>query len=318
MSMNSPGGFGGGLPPQPDLSGGNFGMLSESMDDADLGGGKKKKRRGKVKSGAESTPRVLNQPRKIAIALAVLAVVALLGLVFFGGGAKSYVAVVNQPVNAYSPVTPDNVSVVEMSTDLIEPGAISGSDSNAVLTAAATIITDTTTQWPLFALQQLHPEQFSNSGATLAKPLGPDERLMSLRANVSSTVAGSLKAGDRVDIVATDNNSNGLAGIVAEDIELVKVAPNESALDAAGDTTSGSGASSTEPGGSTEQTTSNTVRPVGGTYVIRIPADLVPAIASIDSSASRVYLVYRSPDAKDATEQSTTLRDSLCRSGGCK
>lgn len=315
MSIQDNGGFGSGLPPIPDASGG-FASLSEGVDDTELtpqGGKRRNKKRKKAKAEGAGEPRVLSNPRKLAIMFAVLAVLGIVGLLLLGGTPKTYVAQMAVPVNALSPVTLDQVKVVEMPTDAIEPGAITGTSTDQVLTSVSQVITNATTQYPVYASQQIHPEMFSTTNAALARPLGPDERLMSLRANVASSVAGGIKAGDRVDIVATDNNSGGLAGVVAKNVEIVKVAATESSLDNAAESTDATNGSDA----GTNDQAKQPARPLGGTYVIRIPAADAPAIAAIDSAATRVYLVYRSPDAKDAEQLATTLRETICRNGGC-
>ena len=261
---------------------------------------------------------MLSNPRKFALILAGLAALAVAGLVMFGGAEQTWVARMTTNVNALSPVLPDNVELVKVDGQLVEEGAISGVDREKVAEEVRALITNTTTQYPLFRGQQIRPDQFSSTGATLSRPLGPDERLISLRATVSSSVAGAIRAGDRVDIVATDNASGGLAGVVAENIEIVKVTSNESALDNAGNGGSGAAAEGSSEGQSADAAQqNNTPRPVGGTFIIRIPASLAPTISAVDSSASRVYLVYRSPDAVDAKALATDLRTALCANGGC-
>jgi len=241
------------------------------------------------KKEKKTTKRLVD--RQILIA-AGFALIVLIGGFFVVTSMNSgtYVVVAKQPINAGTVLTPDLVQAIKLPPDAIVDGAItSNSADGAVQTATqdfsgGNIITN-----------QLIPQngQLSTNtfgpGLALATQLPAGERLVSTSAKVANSVAGKLKPGDRVDVVAT---VDGTTGIIARNVPVVAYTASESQINQAANQQSGSDKNKSPdsllPG-----------EPIPGIYVLQVPtADAIKIVAARETGD--INLLYLGPNATDA------------------
>ena len=131
---------------------------------------------------------------------------------------------------------------------------------------------------------------------SLADPLGPDERLVSISANVSKAVAGAIVPGDAVDIYASVDSTTGggqVSGLVLSDVPVVSVTVSENQLVAVSEQQTGA-AKDEKPSTLLPST------PVPGIYVVRVSAADAAKLVTTDFQ-SELALVYRPKDATALT-----------------
>lgn len=275
----------------------SLGSAGQSLPDAQPAPkGRKARKASKAGAGGEPGPtrKIMNINRNIAIALAV--VVGLLVLVVANAKPASVFVVRTKtalPPNAQ--LDAGALEAISVPKSLVEPGAFVADKGDAAIALAVKSLAGERAQYPIGVGSQLRADQFATGlvASTVIGPLKADERLVSIRAAISASVAGSLKPGDHVDVIATVASSNGsaVAGVVVSDVEVEQVAVSDSALNSAAQAQTATDGKSKTP---QELLPSE---PIGGTYVLRVPAAMVSRLAVVDSSALRVFLVYRPADA---------------------
>lgn len=217
----------------------------------------------------------------------------------------TYVAVTKGPVNTNTEVNASLLKAVPVEPELVQPGAVSGHDPEAVLKEAEAQLAGVRSQFPMTANQQVIPEQFGLK-VTLGEGLAPDERLVSFRASVSAAVAASIQAGDRVDIYAAADE---LGGLLVADVPVVSYTVSEDKFDSVAAAQAGA-----EKDASPQELLPSD--PVPGTYTVRVKADDVHKLVVADN-AGKIYLAYRGEDAVDAEDAGPiTLTEAICGDEG--
>lgn len=130
--------------------------------------------------------------------------------------------------------------------------------------------------------------------------LAPGERLVSVSADISASVAGTLRAGDVVDVWTVVDNK--LVTRVTAGVEIVAVRPSESVIN-----------SNARSSSETTVPASSTVIP--GIYTLKANETQVASI-TLAAAQGNVYLVYRSATAVTGPAQSLTLGQALCTESG--
>lgn len=289
-----PGGPGGspGGPGSPGMGPGGPGMgglgQNPMSPPADVNAAVKGKKGKKAKDPKQPTPRTAMN-YKIAVLVAVVAALAFF-LITATPEEKTYVARATTDIGALQDVDRTQLEAVEIAPEYVEAGAVQGDDPEKVLDEAVNAIQGPTL-YPIAAGQQIRPDYFSNTQIKLDEELLPNERLMSIRASVAASAAGTIRPGDRVDIIASTTQGDPISNVVAVNVPVVAVRSSERTLEAAAAQQSGEGKDLKPqeilPGA-----------PIPGVYVIKVDADRVPALAAVDAGAS-LYLAYRGTDATD-------------------
>lgn len=275
--------------------------------------GRRKAKATTPEDGEQVTKKVVDSNKRMAL---VAAVVLALAVGFIALGSQSpgnFVVRVTEPIAAGDTINPDlHLEAVAVTDDMIEVGAYVGQTEAAALELAREDIAGARAQYPIPARSQLNKNDF-NVEVALATPLKGNERLVSITASVASAVAGKIKTGDRVDIVAS---SNDVAGVILTDIEVVAVTASESQFQAVSNQQTGEDRNANPedllPG-----------QPVPGIYTLRVAAVDVGKVVAINDAA-KVTLVYRPAGGGDTPTAATSVLDVICgsdnvdRSSGCR
>jgi Flp pilus assembly protein CpaB len=278
-----------------------FGASAEESE-----GKKKKKKKKNPKTGA-------SRSRTSLILAVVLAVLSLGAVLTLGGESDTDVWVLRSKVriNQLEQVQEGMLEAVKLPAEAIEPTSITADSSDEILVIA---VGDATSEkvvgaFPLFPIregQQLSFEMFTSTGST-ATALLPGERLVSVESSTGTAIAGSLRPGDRVDVVSV-NSQDDTAGLVAVDVEIVSVQVNGGALDSA------SQRQASESGQDLSREDVLPRDPIPGTYVLKADAETSVALTIADSSGP-LYLLYRSPNAENVAVGVVDLATVICNAG---
>lgn len=253
----------------------------------------------KTKEPKPANKRVVSVNRNAALGAAVLAG-GMVVLMSMGSGPKqTWVARSAGPINALNQISEQSVKATQVTPDLLEEGAITGSTEKEALEKALSQIGDSPARFPIPAGSQLHLQQFGTE-TKLLKPLAPTERLISVQATVSNAVAGTLNAGDRVDIVGYDADSKA-TNLLLGDVEIVARQVSQDAYNSAAQQQTGEKGKSLKPEDLIPQD------PIPGLYVVRVPADQVIRLLAVGNNGT-LHLVLRGEGAQP-------LPDNLMTSG---
>lgn len=265
-------------------------------------GGKRRRKGGK--DGQAPTKRVVDRQKVIAALFALIVAGGLAGQQYLSKAPNLYVVRVSSDVPAMTQVTPGMLTSTAVTANLLEPGAISAPSAAQALAAAAKITAHGHTQYPLHAGQQLHSDEFSTDGQLLAAPLAPDERLLSISGNVASSVAGTIRPGDHVDVLAVASSGSGMSGVIASDVPVVSVTVSQDQYN---------NASSQQSGADRTKKASELLPadPIPGIYVLRVKASQMTALTVADATA-KVYLAYRGQGATVTDNTPQTVQQAIC------
>lgn len=240
--------------------------------------------------------RVVNT-QKIA-ALAMAAIVAVLVVVTVTAGENlTYVVRAKTAIPALSTATKDQFEAVAADETVIQPGTYTGASAEEALEKLTKDLGEQIfVQIPIGEKAQITPEFFSRE-SQLAKPLEADERLVSIPASIANAVAGQIKVGDKVDVIAVIQKDAGkIANVVAQNLEIVSVYGSQQQFDALSQRqVTGDNAEAELP-----------VKPVPGIYVLRAKAqDAIILSAAVNSGD--VVLVWRGAQAGEVIAQPVDL-----------
>lgn len=235
------------------------------------------------------TKRLLSTQKRTTLLFAAAVAVLLL---FLQLGAKEptvYVARASQQISPLTGVAPGNVTAVPVPRELVEDGAITGEGPEETLEKALEELEGQKARTVVLPGQQLRKDQFG-AMLELNPPLAKNERLVSVRANVGASVAGTLRSGDRVDFLAVNE---GIGTFIGENVELVSATVSESILNSAAQNQQPSGGEG--EGQPTRREDLLPGDPIPGTYVVRLPVEQAARFALADQS-TQLYLLLRNPD----------------------
>lgn len=258
--------------------------------------------------------------------IALVLVVLLAGVTFFATrdtDAKVYVFKTTEPVSALQRINANSLEIVEVPSSFVEGGtptsaeiaadqnrsvadrtafarrAFVGSSPDRLRALQEQYLANAFAQTEIPAGVQLRGDMLTFD--SLVSNLGPTERLVSIQASVGASVSGVLRAGDRVDVIAS-SSSGQTAELVLQDVEIVSVAVDESLYASAAQqqlsTTSENNNLSPEqilPGD-----------PIPGTYTLRVQAADSTRLAVYDAN-SKMYLAYRAASAINSNVPQASL-----------
>lgn len=254
-----------------------------------------KRRSTKESEGKKPTKRLISRQVIIATIFALIAGVVVV-FMLTDEPAHQYVVRTTTDVPAGTALSAGLLEATALPNDAIEPNAFTSDTGEAALEEALEELEGTVTQFPLPAKSQIRSDQFGFQ-ATLGAGLAPNERLVSIRATVSTAVAGGLSVGDHVDIFgATDGRSR----IVAYDVPIMSITVSEDGYNSVADQ------QAADPELRPEDALP--ADPVPGIYVVKVPAEILPTIINWNESAS-LYLAYRGADAISIPVEDSDLED---------
>lgn len=283
-----------------------------------------------------ATAASLAKKKKTNLLIAVLlALVVVVGTVTVLGkvGSKSdaYVLKANSKLSALSTLTPEDFTAtgvalgdVVASADLPatlpasaqevddlykKDGIIIADNQEALVSWAKTVLPNYPAQYDIDKNQQL-------TGSMLAAPAGVDngsvlsesERLISIQADLSMAVSGTLQAGDHVSVWAVYRASTGdstslVSGMVLEDAEIVGVQLPQDILRTVQQ-------NQVKDGSATAPSAADLLP---GMYTLKINADDQARMAVVAGGEGvSIVLVYKPANAKAATPAPTSIIAALC------
>lgn len=294
-------------PPGSPYGAGPSGPSPSNIAAASASKSKPRGKRGKKGKGPTSgnegdpkvTRRVVTRQRTVTIVMA-LVVAAVVAFALTRPPELTYVVRTTAAVGQFSVIVPSQLEAFAVDPDLVEAGAFTGDDGKKVLADAIEEIGDGRLQYPLSKGQQVHIEAFTNE-TTMPTSLAENERLISISAVASTSVAGNLRAGDRVDIIAVSESGSGsVASIVKTDVPLESVSLS-------GDQLASISASQADPESENyDKGVGELVpaTPIPGTYVVRVTTDDMLKFALLDSDGTtEFHLIYRGGSAVDVPSQ---------------
>ena len=230
----------------------------------------------------KATRKLVTGNRLIALGCAVAAGGLL--LLFTGGDdapppPSVYVVRTTEAVAALTAVTGDQLEAVPLPEESIEPGTFQGEEPIALVAATAETLAGKTTLHPLSAAEQIRETDFS-AELVLGAAAGPGERYISITARVDKAVAGLIRPGDRVDVVAS---LNGITNIVAEDLEIIAVRPGAGVYDSI----------ASEQQKNLDVVVEDRIpgRPVPKQYILRVDAQTAVDLTAVIGSADQITLL---------------------------
>lgn len=249
----------------------------------------------KEQTGKPVTKRLFSRQVIFAVVFALIAALAVLQFLK-GADDNRFVVRATADIAAGTAVSGVLLEAAELPADAIEPNTFSADTAEEALAAALEEVTGVVTQYPLSAKAQIRSDQFGLQ-ATLGAELTATERLVSVRASVGTSVAGGLVVGDRVDIIGA---ADGVTRVVAYNVPIMSITVSEERYDSVADQQSADkdvSAGEVLPG-----------NPVPGIYVVKVPAEIVPALLNWNESAV-LYMAYRPAGAVDVIVPDNYLSD---------
>ena len=218
--------------------------------------------------------------------IALLCAVAAGGLLLlFTGGDDAppppslYVIRTTEAVAALTAVSAEQLEAVALPEEAIEPGTFQGEDPIALVADTAETLADKTTLNPLNASEQIRENDFS-AELVLGSTTEPDERYVSITAGVDKAVAGLIRPGDHVDVVALLDD---IANIVAQRLEIIAVRPGAGVY--------GSIASEQQKNLAVVVEDRLPGRPVPYQYILRVDAQTAVDLTAVIGSADQITLL---------------------------
>ena len=253
---------------------------------------KKAPRPKKVKSGETRIFRFL------AILLGIGAVLSYVAV--SSDASSTYVIVATSDIPGQSMASDAEYSVVVMDTAYIEQDTFTGNSEEEVMALVSSEFSGQIYAQRVLKGQQIRRAMFSEFKG-LSTPLGPDERLVAINAQAVRAVAATVKAGDKVDVYVS--RADGLTALLGQGIEIVTVTIDGSQFESI----------AAEQLNNPDLKLSDFIaaNPVGGTYVIRIPAaDVSKYVAS--NIAGVITLSIRGDDGSAILPVATDLYGVIC------
>lgn len=268
-------------------------------------------------SGPQATKRrPPGSPRRfgvLALVLAALTAIALLAvLTSTAEPSTTYVLRTSRDLSPAANVTDGDLTAVALPKEAVEAGAITGSSAAQVLDLAKGVllgpddadwqVVGKRPRYPLLTGQQLRPQMFTSPGGAASQTISDEERLVSVRVSAANALIGGLGVGDRVDVAVAGDD---IAGLVAENVEIVAVQSSEDVIRSA----------QQAQGSSTDLSANDLLpaTPIPGTYVLRVPKDRVMSLVVADSTGG-LYLIGRTAQGGTTPNAATNLTRAICSS----
>lgn len=196
----------------------------------------------------------------------------------------------------------DSFEVVALPTDLVETDSFTGNDPQKLIDDLYVIINGESTLYPILNKQQLRPQYFTGEGSGIPnRNLLPDERQIAISVSASRAVAGTIKSGDFVDIYGV---TDGISGLLAENIKVLSVSLPQSSLESA--------ASAQLQNKESNLSDYLPVDPIGGTYIILVKSNDVAKFFAVENGGI-IYFAMRNADSEITNIDPINARDSICK-----
>jgi hypothetical protein len=271
--------------------------------------------------GAAAPARQVKSKRSTRIyilaALAAAVVAGAIVLLATGGPKGQWVMVARQAIPARATLDADLFEPRRLPDDALISGALTADSEDGIKEEFTALDLDgSVAQYPLAKGGQFSKDLISLE-TDLARPLSPDERLVSVPGTFALTLAGTLKPGDRVDVygVATkigDSSGGGLVNLVASDVEVVSVSLPEDQVTAVYQR-------QLDAASEGEQLTASELlpaSPIPGVFTLRVPADIAGRLGLLAStnagSGNALFLTYRGADAAPTAAVPVELEQIMC------
>lgn len=263
------------------------------------------------------TPAAAPQPRKVKsksstrislVAMLVAVLVAFLVVFVASGGEDGkWVLVARQSIAARSTLDVDLFEARMLPEEAIVAGAVTADSVEELAKAADEAgIDGAVAQYPLPKDGQFSVNLISTE-TELARPLGENERLISVPAGFAAGVAGTVKVGDRVDLYAVGDSSNPVANLVISDVEVAGVSLPEDQISALYQAQ----VSAAESGEEKSPSELLPGDPIPGVFTLRVPVDQVATVA-VAAEHAELVLAYRGANASQTDHDPVDLYAVLC------
>jgi Flp pilus assembly protein CpaB len=244
--------------------------------------------------------------RTSALAAVLLALVA--GMVLFVGTGTTddtvYAYRAKDLIAVRTPLTADMFDAVAVDPEVIPSDAITAPSAEEL--AAAVTFDGMVNLFPISAGTTLTTAMLSVDGM-LSDPLAADERLISVSATFGNSVAGSLRVGDRVDVIGIGGSTLPVAQLLVTDVEVVAIAGPEDSIASA----VARQFSAAEGGDQVTREEVLPADPIPGVYTLRVRADQATRLAIVSNQAY-IFLSYRGPEASDTSLDPVDLAQVIC------
>jgi Flp pilus assembly protein CpaB len=263
--------------------------------------------RGRHKAAKEPKPAKVVTQRSLSIYKIGIVVAIIVGLIaavaIFSPTKQTYVAEASANIPPLAQVTSADVKAVPLALGDIQSGAFTGSSANVAIHNALKSIGTQEAAYPIVQGQQLSSALF-NSPQVQTTPIPPGYRLISVSANTSAAVGGSLRPGNIVDLLVVEAVNNvSYAVVAATGLQLVAASTTSAAVPTtATKTTTAGGASSTSASASSTTT---------GVYVLKVPVAQVLA-ATLSDATGKVYLVLQGANPNPLPQLPESVQNMLC------
>lgn len=230
-----------------------------------------------------------------AAAVGILAII-----VTSSPGDKTYVVRAKDAVAPLITLDAAQFEVSAVDSSAVEPDVVQGGSEKEAQAALEAAVAGKWFAYPVGAGQQIRTTMLADSGM-LAAPLGEDERLVSITVSVANAVAGSVRAGNLVDIYVSDQD--GFTGVLGQGVEIVAVSLQPEQFESAAKQ------QFDEPGKSLSDFIP--AQPVDGTYVLRVSAAEVAKYVAADA-AGKITMSLHGKDSASFTSAPVDLRQAIC------
>jgi Flp pilus assembly protein CpaB len=244
---------------------------------------------------------------RIYLGVAVVAALVAAGILFMGTGEKKgiYVLRAKQDIPALGIL---NKKLFVAGTSLKEDvpsGAFTAKTESELWKAAD--VENQVAQYPLSKNSILEKRDLTTEASTLAVPLGPTERLISVPAAYSDSLAGGLRVGDRVDIYGLGDSASPVAQLLVSNVEIAGVSLGQDQIN----TVVSKQVSDAEEGKQTSRTEGLPSDPIPGVYTLRVGSSVVPRLAVVGQNGT-LMLALRGAGAQDVPVPNTDIASALC------
>jgi Flp pilus assembly protein CpaB len=222
-------------------------------------------------------------------------------IVIFAPGKKTYVVEASGNIPPLAQVTNSDLKAVPLPLGDIQSGAFTGTSSSSAITSALKSIGNQEAAYPIAQGQQLSASLF-NSPQVQTTPIPPNYRLMSISAATSTSVGGTLRPGNVVDVISIESvDSKTYAVVVASGVQVVAVSTTSAAVPTSS-TKNSNGTSSTNASASSSST---------GVYVLKVP---IPQVLNmtLGDSQGKIYLALQGPGANPLPQLPVSVQQQVC------
>lgn len=231
----------------------------------------------------------------------------LLVLFALGGESGTWVLVARQSIPARASLDSDLFEPRKVSNDAVVSGALHADSEDELKDKAKDADIDgAVAQYPLPKGGQFTQDLVSVE-TELAKPLGADERLISVPGTYAMTLAGTLKPGDRVDVYAVGSDNLQVANLAISDVEIVSVSLPEDQVSAVYQRQ----LSAAEEGKELSASELLPAEPIPGVFTLRVPVSVAGNLA-VAGEHAKFVLTYRGATAGATPMSPAGLLQVLC------